>query len=64
MFERETVPDYRLYEIGVDAADHVAIAQWWADVLGATFGTDAEHGFSWIEQIPGAPFESLDFAPE
>ena len=62
VFERETVPDYRLYEIGVVAADHVAITRWWAEVLGATVGTDAEHGFSWVEQIPGAPFESIDFA--
>ena len=63
VFERETVPDYRLYELGVDAADHERIARWWADVLGGTFGTDAEDGFSWVEKIPAAPFEGIAFAP-
>ena len=63
VFERETVPDDRLYEIVVDAVDHERIARWWADALGATFDTDAESGFSWVEQIPGAPFEGLVFVP-
>jgi catechol 2,3-dioxygenase-like lactoylglutathione lyase family enzyme len=62
VFERETVPAYRLYEVAVDAADHEPIARWWTEVLGATFGTNREHGFSWAEQIPGAPFQSLVFA--
>lgn len=62
VFVREEVPDYRLYEIVVDALDHAAVARWWADVLGATVVHD-ERGFSWVHEIPGAPFESLDFVP-
>ena len=62
VFEREVVPDYRLYEIAVDAVEPRAIAQWWAEVLGATYGVDEEHGWTWAEQIPGAPFDCLTFA--
>jgi hypothetical protein len=62
VFVRDQVPAYRLYEVGVDAVDHAAIARWWGEVLGAGVVHD-ERGFSWVEQIPGAPFESLDFVP-
>ena len=53
----------RLKEIGVDTADHVRISTWWADVLGTERHEDEEHGYSFLEPVPGAPFESLDFAP-
>ena len=62
VFVRAEVPDYRLYEIGVDAVDPALIAAWWATVLGAHLVSD-ERGFSYLESIPGAPFESIDFAP-
>ncbi len=61
VFVREQVPDYRLYEIGVDAADPAAIACWWGEVLGARV-VDSERGFSYVDEIPGAPFDSFDFA--
>jgi hypothetical protein len=67
VFERhwaeDEAPDYRLYEIVVDSADPPAIARWWADALGATYGESEEHGYAWIDLIPGAPFESLVFVP-
>jgi len=50
---------YRLYEVGVDAADHAAMTGWWADVLGGEAGDDGRD-FSWVEP-PGAPFEALVF---
>jgi len=59
VFEREVVPPGRLYEIGVDAVDARAIADWWAGVLGAR--ADHEEGCSSVEEIPGAPFEGLVF---
>jgi len=62
VFEREHPPQYRLYEVGVDAVDAAAIAGWWAEVLGAQLVHD-ERGFSYIDQIPGAPFDSFDFVP-
>lgn len=63
VFEREDVPDYRLYEICVDSHDPARIAQWWADLLGGTVqhhdGDDGQ--WSWVEGIAGAPFKALVF---
>ncbi len=50
-----------LYEVVVDAVDPEATARWWAGILGATYGRDAEHGWSWVEDVPGAPFDSVVF---
>jgi hypothetical protein len=65
-FVREGAITERLYEIGVDTGDSpehaLRIATWWADVLGAR-AVDSGRGFSYVEHIPGAPFESIDFAP-
>jgi len=63
VFLRDQAPDYRLYEVVVDAtSDHAAIARWWADVLGARVVHD-DRGFSYVHEIPGAPFDSLDLVP-
>jgi hypothetical protein len=62
VFVRDEVPDYKLYEIAVDAVDPRAIARWWADVLGATYGEHDEEAWTWVEEIPGAPFECITFA--
>ena len=58
-------PPARLYELVVDTADADSsreLAGWWADVLGAR-RVDDERGFSWLEDIPGCPFESIDAIP-
>jgi Glyoxalase-like domain len=60
-FVRETPPDYRLYEVIVDAARPEAVCGWWSEVLGAEMHRDAEHDSCWIEPVPHAPFESLVF---
>jgi hypothetical protein len=61
VFVREGEITQRLYEIGVDTnQDPHEIAAWWARVLGARLVD--EDGFSWIGDIAGAPFESIDFA--
>lgn len=52
-----------LMEIVVDTSDPVRISTWWADVLGAERHDDQEHGFSYLEPVPGAPFEALAFVP-
>lgn len=52
-----------LKDVEVDAADHVAIAAWWADVWGGTLQHDLDHDYSYIDDIPGAPVEAFDFAP-
>jgi hypothetical protein len=51
-----------LMEIVVDTSDPVRIAAWWAGVLGAEH-KDHEHGYSYLEGVPEAPFESLVFVP-
>jgi hypothetical protein len=63
VFERDEVPSYKLYEIGVDAQDPHEIAAWWAEVLGATVQDNVEEQtpYSWVEDAPGMPFESLVF---
>jgi Glyoxalase-like domain len=66
-FVREGEIERRLYEIGVDCGDSAEachrIAAWWADVLGARLVDDVDHGYSYIEAVPGAPYESIDFVP-
>ncbi|MCX6405428.1 MAG: VOC family protein [Propionibacteriales bacterium] len=60
-FVREEVPEYRLYEVAVDGADHRAAAAWWQVLWGGRVGTDAEGGFSWVEDVPGLPCEAVVF---
>jgi hypothetical protein len=55
----------RLYEMGVDTTDAESAAQvarWWADVIGGDV-VDDERGYSWLERVPGLPFDSIDFVP-
>ena len=63
VFEREEVPEDRLYEIVVDCADPEALATWWAELIGGRCEYDAEHGWAGIEEIPEAPFAYLVFVP-
>jgi len=51
-----------LMEIVVDTSDALRISTWWAGVLGAE-RKDHEHGYSYLEPVPEAPFESLVFVP-
>jgi hypothetical protein len=66
-FVREGKIDRPIYELGVDAGDSFdachRIAAWWADVLGARLVDDEEKGYAYIDDVPGAPFDSIDFAP-
>ena len=50
-----------LKDVVVDAVDPAAIAAWWADVWGGE-AADGD-GYSYIDDIPGAPVESFDFVP-
>jgi hypothetical protein len=52
-----------LMELGLDTnGEPTSIADWWATVLGVERQDDEEHGFSYLEGIPNAPFEALGFA--
>ncbi len=51
-----------LMELVLDTdGDPRLIADWWARILGVERQDDAQHGFSYLEDIPSAPFESLVF---
>ncbi len=66
VFVREAPVPQRLYEIVFDTGDSAqasaSIATWWGELLGASV-VDDERGFSYVHEIPGAPFDSLDFIP-
>jgi hypothetical protein len=51
-----------LAEIVVDTSDAVGISTWWADVLGAE-RRDHGNDYSYLQPVPGAPFQSLVFVP-
>ena len=50
-----------LKDVVVDAVDHAAIGAWWAGLWGGTLA-DGD-GYTYLDDIPGAPVESFDFVP-
>ena len=62
-FVREpgALPDYRLYEVVVDAAEPFLIGSWWADRYATEVHLDHDEGFSWIKP-PSMPWEMI-FTP-
>jgi hypothetical protein len=61
-FVRDEVPAYKVYELSVDSVDPRAIASWWGAVFGAEPRNEGQ-AWWWLEDVPGAPFESMVFAP-
>ncbi|MGA8248760.1 MAG: VOC family protein [Nocardioides sp.] len=65
VFVRDEPIPMRAYELVWSCAEGAQpchdIAAWWAEVLGAVLVDDDERGFSWIEQIPGCPWDSFDW---
>ena len=62
-FVRDEVPAHRVYEVIVDSKDPKAIALWWAEQFGARAEVDGDHPWTYIDQVPGMPFENLVFVP-
>lgn len=58
VFVREGVTP-GLKDVVVDSAEPVQIGTWWAEVWGGTLGED--DGYTYLDDIPGAPVESFDF---
>jgi len=58
VFERESVPRERLYEIVIDSVEPERIATWWADLLGSSVESGED---DWTVRVPGAPFDYLVF---
>jgi hypothetical protein len=64
VFERDDGDvDRRLYEVVVDCHDAPSQATWWAEVLQAKVGHHDQGEYSWVEEIPFAPFRYLVFVP-
>jgi hypothetical protein len=59
----EALQTYRFYELNIDAVDDYAIATWWWEVLGGKLGRCEDERFSWIDEVPGLPYDLLVFAP-
>jgi hypothetical protein len=63
--EPESLSNYRVYEVVVDAADPVSIASWWAERYAANVCHDQDRAFSWIDQAPGMPWAMVfQWVPE
>jgi hypothetical protein len=63
--DHPTDPPGQRFELVVDTTDSAssqALATWWADVLGARVADDGR-GFWWVADVPGLPFETIDFVP-
>jgi hypothetical protein len=58
----DELPDYRFYELVVDAADAAEIARWWAGVFDVEAQPGDEGDWS-LDGVPGVPFESIVFVP-
>ena len=61
--EPADVPDYRFFELCVDAVDAGTTARWWAGVLGAEARTSDHGGWWWLEGVADLPFETIVFNP-
>ena len=60
VFTRDAVPDYRLYEVVVDAADPQMLAEWWATVFGAEHHI-SEQGWHSVDHVAEMPFDCFVF---
>jgi hypothetical protein len=60
-FVRTDLPDYRMFQVVVDAVDAGASARWWADLLGATAHRGDSEAWWRVREVPGLPFERLTF---
>ncbi len=58
-FVRETVPDYKLYELVIDCADAASLAAWWGRAFDAQVDSSGED--HWVAGIEGLPFDGLVF---
>ena len=61
VFVRDVVPVQRLKDLVVDSTDPEPIARWWCEVFGGVLGRSADNPWWWVDQVDGAPFESIDF---
>ena len=61
IFVQPEPPVRRLKDLVVDSTDPEPIARWWTQVFGGVLGASPDHPWWWCDQVPGAPFDSIDF---
>ena len=59
VFTYDEPPAMKFKSTVVDSADHVAISDWWADVIGGRVSHG--DGYSSLEDVPSLPTEGFDF---
>lgn len=52
----EKLPDYRLYEVVVDAADPERLAGWWGDRFGVSTQQDGSEPAWSLDDVPAMPW--------
>jgi Glyoxalase-like domain len=66
VFPRTEPFEKRAYELGWDCAEGPQVshrlAEWWREVLGGAVLDDENEGYSWLQDIPGCPWDSFDFS--
>lgn len=62
VFTYDEPPAKKFKSLVIDATDHVAISDWWAEVIGGDV-SHPDEGYSPLENIPGLPTEGFDFVP-
>ncbi len=60
-FLRDEVPDYRFFQLVVDAANAEEIARWWADVFDTEATSHSTPEWWGLTNVPDMPFERLTF---
>ena len=60
-FVRPEPPVRRLKDVVVDSQDPEPIARWWTEIFGGVLGSSPDHPWWWVDEVPGAPFDSIDF---
>jgi predicted enzyme related to lactoylglutathione lyase len=61
--EPAELPAYRVHGLVVDSADPRSLCAWWGEVFGVEPRGETEHGWSWLEGVPGLPILTMDFVP-
>jgi hypothetical protein len=59
--EPEQLSAYRVYELVVDVAEPERTGRWWADVFGVELKSEEGKDWTWLEGVPGMPFEAWVF---
>ena len=60
-FLRDDVPDYRFFQVVVDAVDAEEIARWWASVFDVEATSHSTPDWWGMKDVPGMGFERLTF---